>query len=335
VLGFCSFRQSNMRNPADRADAARAHAERGLGMKALRRLLISTAVAALASAGAAIAAASPAIAASSGGSSGGAALIGRQEPHGLVEAHTAQVVFSRVLRYGDSGADVKTLQTWLDDLGASLPVTGYFGSMTKAAVKQFQVQHHLSPASGTVGAHTARALYNAMKKFTRSNTGSGGSSPGGTPPPTSSGWVFPLQPLSRVLGPSTWSLDQGIDIPTVNSACGSQVKEVAMTSGTIVQEGIDGFGPAAPVLKVASGKYAGRYIYYGHALPALVPVGAHVTTGEPIAEVGCGSVGISSGPHIEIGISAPGGPPCCPSDQETSPWFQGIVLDLYHKAGGH
>ena len=182
MLGFCSFRQSNMCNPGDRADAARVHAERGLGMKALRRLLISTAVAALGSAGAAIAAASPAIAASSGGSSGGAALIGRQEPHGLVEAHTAQAVFSRVLRYGDSGADVKTLQTWLNDLGASLPVTGYFGSMTKAAVKQFQVQHHLSPASGTVGAHTAQALYSAMKKFTRSNSGSGGSAPGGTPP---------------------------------------------------------------------------------------------------------------------------------------------------------
>jgi peptidoglycan hydrolase-like protein with peptidoglycan-binding domain len=264
--------------------------------------------------------------------SGGAAMVNPRPPSGIVDPDSSSgSVFTRTLRQGQRGADVKTLQTWLTDVGDTVPRTGYFGRMTKAAVIQFQTAESLAPATGVVGRVTASTLLAAVRK-----TATGGGvldTPGQSQHGTSS-WVFPLEPISRVVSPSAWTLDQGIDIGTVNNACGPQVVEVAMTAGTIVQEGIDGFGPAAPILKVSSGPYAGRYIYYGHALPALVPVGTQVTAGEPIAEVGCGDVGLSSAPHVEIGISDVGGPPCCPGYQETSPAMHGIVLRLFKKAGG-
>jgi peptidoglycan hydrolase-like protein with peptidoglycan-binding domain len=288
-------------------------------MKLVSRLMLVAALAVLGAAGTA--------AAASSGGAGGVGLVGSTNPRGIVDPDS-KAVFARTLRMGAHGNDVTTLQTWLSDVGYPVPVSGRFDAPTKQAVRRFQLAKRLFPASGTVGNRTSAALLAAVRSMTQTTAvpGSSGSSA------SSGGLVFPLKPLSRVLAPKDWTLDQGIDIGTVNNACGPQVTEVAMAPGTIVQEGIDGFGPAAPVLKVSSGTYKGRYIYYGHALPALVPVGAVVTAGEPIAEIGCGDVGLSSAPHVEIGISAPGGPPCCPGFQETSPaWYQ-VVLGLYRAA---
>jgi murein DD-endopeptidase MepM/ murein hydrolase activator NlpD len=93
------------------------------------------------------------------------------------------------------------------------------------------------------------------------------------------------------------SVDQGVDY----SAPGG-TPLYAMGSGTIIQEGISGFGPNAPVLRITSGSLAGKTVYYGHSGPDLVHVGDHVTSGQQISIVGYGIVGISSGPHLEIGF---------------------------------
>jgi peptidoglycan hydrolase-like protein with peptidoglycan-binding domain len=263
--------------------------------------------------------------------SGGAAMVKPKPVHSIVTGSSSSSVFTRTLRKGESGADVRTLQTWLTDIGDRVPATGYFGSMTKAAVVRFQTHMSLAPVTGVVGRLTASTLLAQVKKTAK---GSGVLDTPGMSLAATSGWVFPLKPVSKVLPSSAWTLDQGIDIGMTNNLCGAKAVEVAMTAGTIVQEGIDGFGAAAPVLKVSSGPYAGRYIYYGHAKPALVPVGTQVTAGEPIAEVGCGHVGISDAPHLEVGISDVGGPPCCPGYQETSPAMYDIVLNLFRAAGG-
>src|SRR5207248_2452804 len=93
------------------------------------------------------------------------------------------------------------------------------------------------------------------------------------------------------------SVDQGVDY-----AAPGGTPLYAVGDGVVIQEGIPGFGPNAIVLKITSGPLAGRIIYYGHSGGDLVRVGDHVRAGQQISIVGYGIVGISTGPHLEIGF---------------------------------
>ena len=64
---------------------------------------------------------------------------------------------AETLRRGDSGASVEQLQSALNDRGADLPVTGFFGSMTQGAVEDLQASAGIA-VDGVVGADTHAAL---------------------------------------------------------------------------------------------------------------------------------------------------------------------------------
>ncbi len=121
---------------------------------------------------------------------------------------------------------------------------------------------------------------------------------------SSGGFTFPYPP-GAASPESTWSQDQGVDI----SAAGD-TPELAVGAGTIVLHGIGGFGPWAPVLHLDTPIDGQSYVYYGHAGPVgQLAIGTHVNAGQVIGSVGPGIVGISSGPHLEIGFADDSGTP--------------------------
>lgn len=89
----------------------------------------------------------------------------------------ASAALTRQLQIGSSGADVSELQTFLASDPSVYPqglITGYFGSLTSAAVRRFQAKNGISQV-GRVGPQTMAAINSQM-----GGTASGQSSPGFT-----------------------------------------------------------------------------------------------------------------------------------------------------------
>jgi peptidoglycan hydrolase-like protein with peptidoglycan-binding domain len=88
------------------------------------------------------------------------------EPTGIVNLDTLEALrntpdnrdYPGLLRQGDRGSHVINLQSWLKVLGYyDGPATGYYGSLTEAAVRRFQDQENLA-VDGLVGPNTWSTL---------------------------------------------------------------------------------------------------------------------------------------------------------------------------------
>jgi peptidoglycan hydrolase CwlO-like protein len=180
------------------------------------------------------------------------------------------------------------------------------GERATAQAKVDHLQHQLSQLEAAQAALAARAAA-AQASAQSSGLSRGAFRPAiasGSGPVSSAGFAFPL-PKSAASPPGTWSLDQGVDI----SAPGD-TPEYAVCSGTIVLHGIGGFGPWAPVLHCDGSLGGYSYVYYGHAGPAdQLAIGSHVGAGQVMSSIGPGIVGISTGPHLEIGFADSSGSP--------------------------
>jgi murein DD-endopeptidase MepM/ murein hydrolase activator NlpD len=153
------------------------------------------------------------------------------------------------------------------------------------------------------------------------SAGSGSASVGAGQVSSGGGFTFPL-PKGSASPPGAWSLDQGVDI-----AAPGNTPELAVCSGTIVLHGIGGFGPWAPVLHCDSPLSGGSYVYYGHAGPAnQLAIGTHVSAGQVMSSIGPGIVGISTGPHIEIGFCDSSGTPL---GTGTAPQMMALLRSSY------
>jgi murein DD-endopeptidase MepM/ murein hydrolase activator NlpD len=184
------------------------------------------------------------------------------------------------------------------------------GELASARAEVGHLQHQLSQLQAAQAALAAQA-----NRSSGSSGGGGGGfrpaistgsapSSSGSAPTSNGGFTFPL-PKGAASPPRTWSPDQGVDI----SAPGN-TPEYAVCSGTIVLHGIGGFGPWAPVLHCDGTLDGYSYVYYGHAGPeSQLPIGTHVGAGQVMSSIGPGIVGISSGPHLEIGFADSSGSP--------------------------
>jgi peptidoglycan hydrolase-like protein with peptidoglycan-binding domain len=95
-----------------------------------------------------------------------------QNQSSYIQPQTTTSTFTRELSLGSKGSDVTLLQNRLTSEGVySGPITGYYGGMTREAVKKYQVKNNLPPV-GVVGPKTLQLLNGSSSSTSSSSRNS-------------------------------------------------------------------------------------------------------------------------------------------------------------------
>jgi len=206
------------------------------------------------------------------------------------------------------------LQSILARLGYSQAVTGYFGSMTAAAVRAWE-QKAGETVDGLVPEDQAKRMERWARRYVKANGGTVPESPdpqidrppitppSGAPVPSvpvsTTGFVFPISgshsfgtAINRFGAPRDGHTHQGQD---VLAPMGTPL--VAAHAGRVSHRGTQA---AAGNYLVIEGTDGNDYVYMHLQAPATVAPGETVRAGQGVGRVGC--TGSCSGPHLHFEI---------------------------------
>jgi hypothetical protein len=193
----------------------------------------------------------------------------------VVTSSAACPLIGRVLKLGSSGDDVSRLQSFLASNPSIYPeaqITGYYGALTEAAVKRWQVKYNIvgvgtaeTTGYGVTGPRTAAAISLQCSTSSGGGTGAGVNYTTSTP-------VGGFIQVSPVAGNAPLTVSVKETINTTNS-CAASTYGLSWGDGTVAQSLTVPSGNCSQIVQ----NYSHQYLY-GGVYTIVLSAGTHQTS---------------------------------------------------------